>query len=174
MNKQQDYQALVEEAVNQLNQGGAFLMTGEQANPMTIGWCQWGRVWNLPICTVFVRQTRYSYELIQNGKFTVAIPALGTMKEALAYCGTHSGRNENKCEAFGLKLLPGRENGIQTLADCSIHFECETLFTAKADLDNLTDDKIRNQFYSPEREPLNGNPHTLFFGKIVAAYRTDK
>ena len=26
-------------------------------NTMTIGWCQLGRLWNLPVCTVYVRST---------------------------------------------------------------------------------------------------------------------
>lgn len=163
---------LVQESLEQLHEGGAFLMTGNPANPMTIGWCQWGRIWNVPICTVFVRKTRHSYELIQNGLFTVSVPALGTMKKELAYCGTHSGRNENKCSTLGLSLLPSTTRGVDALAGCKIHFECQVKFQAESNLDFL-DEVFRNQFYSPQKEALpDGNPHTLFFGEVLDAYRS--
>ena len=50
-------------------------------NTMTIGWCQLGRLWNLPVCTVYVRPERYTYQFMA---FTFAI------REA-AFRGDNSG-----------------------------------------------------------------------------------
>ena len=43
-------------------------------NTMTIGWCQLGRLWNLPVCTVYVRPERYTYQFMESHDyFTVSI-----------------------------------------------------------------------------------------------------
>jgi flavin reductase (DIM6/NTAB) family NADH-FMN oxidoreductase RutF len=42
-------------------------------NTMTIGWCQLGRLWNLPVCTVYVRPERYTYQFMESHDyFTVS------------------------------------------------------------------------------------------------------
>ena len=99
-----DYTDLVQEALSQLP-AGAFLVSGDEANPMTIGWGQFGVVWGKPMLTVLVRHSRYSEKLLrQNGNFTVSFPAPGTMQEALMLCGTRSGRDTDKADKFGVDL----------------------------------------------------------------------
>lgn len=167
------YQALIEQAAEQMEQGGAFLVTGEQANPMTIGWCQWGRLWNAPMCTVFVRKSRYSHELIKNGYFTVSVPAVGTMKQELAICGSKSGRDTDKLAALGLQVLPGKTPYNHGIAGCAIHFECRVCLTLEMDghLPELAEE-YRSRFYQPEANVgTDGDPHTVYFGEILAAYR---
>ena len=46
----------------------ALLTAGdrERRNTMTIGWCQAGRLWNLPVCTVYVRPERYTYQFMED------------------------------------------------------------------------------------------------------------
>ena len=169
------YETMIREAAEQVA-GGAFLMTGkEEKNPMTIGWCQWGNVWGMPICTVFVRQTRYTHGLIErDGAFTVSVPEKGAMKKELSFCGSRSGRDTDKKAQMSLTTLPAQTNGIDALAGCALHFECEVVFKLEmgSNMDALAPD-IRSRFYNPaSQEGTDGNPHTLYFGKIVSAYRT--
>ena len=159
---------LLAEAMAQVEQG-VFLMA--EGNPMTISWCEFGRVWNRPVCTVLVRQSRHTHALLeQSGRFTVSIPKAGDRKEALAYCGTRSGREVNKLEALGLSLLPARAGGADGLAGCAMHFECRVVFKLESDLRNL-DEAIRRQFYGDNQATPDGDPHTVYFGEILAAYR---
>ena len=54
----------------------ALLTAGgrESCNTMTIGWCQAGRLWNLPVCTVYVRPERYTYQFMEERDyFTVSV-----------------------------------------------------------------------------------------------------
>ena len=170
-----EYAQLVQEGMAALSHGGAFLMSGTSSpNPMTIGWCQWGRIWNEPICTVFVRPSRYSHQnMEQEGYFTVSIPCGGAMKEALGYCGRVSGREENKLQALGLSVLPAQAGGIGGLSGCGIHFECQTLMSlqmTQAQLEMLPEEARR--FYNPSQQATpDGDPHTLYFGRVLAAYR---
>ncbi|MDD3920676.1 MAG: flavin reductase, partial [Eubacteriales bacterium] len=168
------YETLIEAAAKQMEQGGAFLVTGSEANPMTIGWCQWGRLWNKPVCTVFVRQSRYSHELIENGRFTVSVPAEGTMKQELAFCGSKSGRDVNKRTSLHMQVLPSKTGGVDGIAGCAIQFECKTLLKLEMDghLPEL-DEACRSRFYNMDNENGdNGDPHTVYFAEILAAYRS--
>lgn len=172
----QPYEALMREAAEQVAGGGIFLMTGrEEKNPMTIGWCQWGNVWGMPVCTVLVRHTRHSHGLLaRDGAFTVSVPEKGAMKKELGFCGSRSGRDVDKKAELNLSTLPAQKNGIDALAGCALHFECEVVFQLEmgSNMDALAPD-IRSRFYNPAtQEGTDGNPHTLYFGRIVAAYRS--
>lgn len=167
------------EVINALNEelarDGVFLMAGKNnPNPMTIGWCQIGRLWGQPVCTVYVRPSRYSHELIENeGIFSVSIPKLGTMKDELIFCGTKSGRDVNKLNELGLCVTPNRAGGVDVLSSgCVAHIECEVIGKAELTL-GLTyiDESLKNRFYNPAKEAgESGDYHTVYYGRILGAY----
>ena len=67
----------------------ALLAAGDKSgcNAMTIGWCQAGRLWNLPVCTVYVRPERYTYQFMEkNAMFTVSVLP-ESAREAMAEIG---------------------------------------------------------------------------------------
>ena len=64
MTMQEDFGKITQETMEQLENGGAFLMTGEPVNPMTIGWLELGRSWNKPVATIFVRRSRFSCSIL--------------------------------------------------------------------------------------------------------------
>jgi len=74
---------------------GAFLtaMSDGKVNTMTISWGTIGIEWGEDVFVTLVRDSRFTKGFIDNsGKFTVTIPKDDSMKEALAICGTKSGR----------------------------------------------------------------------------------
>ena len=76
-------------------------------NTMTIGWCQLGRLWNLPVCTVYVRPERYTYQFMESHDyFTVSILP-EEAKKVTALCGGKSGRDVDKVKACGLTVRWG-------------------------------------------------------------------
>lgn len=165
-----NFMLLAAEAAKQIP-AGAFLLTGDKPNPMTIGWAQFGIVWGKPVCTVFVRKSRYSHELIEKtDTFTVSVPKLGTMKEALSLCGTKSGRDMNKLKELNLKTLPPKAGGTPALAGCEIHFECRKLWMADGDLAKITDPAVLDRFYKGHVDDA-GDPHSIYFAEVVAAYK---
>ena len=172
--KQVIFDELIAEATRQV-EAGAFLLTGgSEPNPMTIGWCQWGVIWGKPICAVFVRKSRHSYDLLQSGAFTVSVPAPGTMKKELAYCGTKSGRDVNKARELGFHFSPLGEGLVPALDGCALHFACKTLFHVDFDAEKMLTDMdagIRTRFYGKNQALENGDPHVVFYGEVVGAYR---
>ena len=86
---------------------GVLLTTksGDTANTMTIGWGTLGVEWGVPIFITFVREGRYTRELLDaSGEFTINVPYGAVDKKVLGYCGTKSGRNVNKISELGLTL----------------------------------------------------------------------
>ena len=165
----EDFKDLFKEAETQVKKG-AFLIAGD--NPMTIGWCQFGIVWGIPVCTVFVRQSRYTHKMMEGNKcFTVSIPKSDDMKEELAFCGTKSGHDFNKLQELNLALLSPKTEGMQGgIRGCAMHFECETVFKTESDLKDM-DPSILERYYGSNQATPDGDPHTVYFGKIINAYR---
>ena len=165
------FDTLFSESVTQLSRG-AFLLCGEhdtRLNPMTIGWCMFGTVWNRPMALVLVRESRYSHELMESSPvFGISVPAQGEMSEELAYCGKISGRDEDKLEKLGLRTIP-LQGGAYGLEGCKDHFACRKVFKTESDL-NFLDDTLLRRFYKDFDGQAGGDPHTLYFGEVLSAW----
>jgi len=96
-----------------------------------------------PLLMVAVKESRYTYELIGKYKeFCVSFFGREFLDRAF-YLGTHSGRNENKIEKLGLRILKGEKINTPLLKDCVSHIEC----------------KLHSK--------LKTGDHFLFIGKVV-------
>ncbi len=134
-----------------------------RANSMTIGWGLIGSVWGLPIWTVLVRPSRYTYELIdQTGDFTISVPGPG-MDKACQICGSSSGRHRDKLAQAGLKAVPSRKVLSPVIDGCVIQYECQVLHKSDLEPGTLVQ-SIRAGSYP------NGDFHRTYWGQIVAAY----
>ena len=86
---------------------GIFLTTkaGDKINSMVIGWGHLGRIWERPVFIAYVRDCRYTYEMIEkNPEFTINVPINEMNKNAFMICGTKSGRDMDKISEAGLTL----------------------------------------------------------------------
>nr|WP_243108436.1 flavin reductase family protein [Maliibacterium massiliense] len=146
---------------------GAFLnVGGESPNTMTIGWGSLGFLWGKPIATVMVRHSRHTYKLLeQAGAFTISIPAPGALVQALAYCGSHSGREGDKFAAAGLSTAPARSVDAPVVAGCAWQVECRVVYEQSME-PALLDTQLGDTWY---REP---DYHTFYYGEITAIYQT--
>ena len=68
----------------------------KSCNTMTIGWCQLGSLWSIPVCTVFVRPERYTYQFMEESRYFTVSVLPEEAKAVTAYCGTKSGRDTDK------------------------------------------------------------------------------
>lgn len=168
-----DYKDILFDACAKVRDGGAFLVVDD--NPMTIGWLQLGIVWTRPVCTVLVRQSRFTHKLLEtNDRISVCVPAPGDMKEALAYCGTRSGRDGDKCSACGIRLLPSETEGAAKHIDgCPVWLEAHIVAVTELPTSDITDKAIVAHSYGANQATPDGDPHTVYFCEIDAAYRAD-
>ena len=87
---------------------GVLLTTacGDEVNTMTIGWGTIGMEWGRPIFIAYVRESRYTKQLLErNPEFTVNIPLDSCDSEIIRLCGTKSGRDTDKITASGLSVV---------------------------------------------------------------------
>lgn len=146
---------------------GAFLTTEGRFNPMTIGWCQLGIVWGKPVCTVFVRKSRFTYGLMeQSNSFCVSVPKQGELTDALALCGSRSGRDMDKAKEAALSPIQIVEGAAPGVAGCETYYVCRKLFWADSDLNRL-DPALRARYYGANQAGPDGDPHIIFFGELL-------
>lgn len=155
-------------ATDRMSHGGVFLTVGGAVpNTMTIGWGAVGYYWNRPVFTVVVRPSRHTYGLIGEGKsFTVSVPTGDPLKQQLAFAGTASGRDGNKFEGHGLTAAPAQKVDAPIVKECGLHFECVVRLVQDMTTDRM-DGGVEKMAYP------GGDVHTMYFGEIVACYRTD-
>lgn len=144
---------------------GAFLTTAHdgKANTMTISWGSLGFIWRRPVFTVMVRPSRHTFGMIEkSGEFTVTIP-LEDMQQALALCGSKSGRDLDKFTAAGIKTMPGK-TGSTPVIDCAgFHYECKVIYKQAMNPANA-DAEVNTTCYA------TGDHHVIYYGEIVAVY----
>jgi flavin reductase (DIM6/NTAB) family NADH-FMN oxidoreductase RutF len=132
-------------------------------NVMTIGWATLGTIWAKPILTVLVRPSRFTYPLIEEvGDFTVNVPT-PELEEVVKYCGTVSGREENKLSRSSLTATPSRHVCSPIIEECVLHYECRVVHKHDLNPNALATD-IRHDFYPQE------NFHRVYYGEILAVY----
>jgi len=148
-------------------EAGAFLTVkaGEDLNTMTIGWAMIGFIWQRPVCMVAVRDSRHTFPILERAAdFTITLPT-GDQEEALALCGTRSGRELDKFQACGLKPAPAQRTLPPILDVPGTHLECRICH--RAPMDPALLDPALLELY-PARDF-----HTLTFGEITACYETE-
>jgi flavin reductase (DIM6/NTAB) family NADH-FMN oxidoreductase RutF len=155
------------EAMENLYKKGAFLTVkdGEKVNTMTISWGNIGFEWKKPIFTALVRKSRYTHEFMENaGEFTISIPSDKNLQQALAFCGTKSGRDVNKFEKCNLEITAGENVNTPVIANCGYIYECKVVYKQDMDLSLLSEEVVKASY-------PDDDDHTIYYGEIVACYK---
>lgn len=140
-----------------------------KVNSMTIGWGTLGIEWGKPLCTVFVRESRFTKELLdKNPEFTLNIPMDGDCREILKLCGTKSGRNMDKIEALGLTLEESEAVSVPGIRELPLTLECKVIYKQDQDPAAMNEDALSHYPKTPEFP--EGDFHTAYYGQIVNVY----
>ncbi len=146
----------------------ALLTAGDRdrCNPMTIGWCQVGRIWNVPTCTVYVRPERYTYRLMEEKDFFTVSVLPEERRADLQFCGTRSGRDVDKIASCGLTVRYGAGDA-PFFEEAERVLVCRKLFVQDMRPENVlpAGEEIVLPFYG-----ANGGWHRIYTGKIEEAY----
>lgn len=121
-----------------------------KSNVMAVLWRTIGELWGIPVITIAVAPSRYSFELLTKGmkEFTLNVPSEKN-EGAVDVCGSLSGRNTDKFKEAGLNIIKGKKTKVPTIENCVLSYECKIVHSC-------TSGKITS--------------HHLFFGEILAAY----
>lgn len=151
------------EPVKELS-AGMILAAGTDSsyNAMAIGWGGLGKLWGRPTMTVYVSQSRYTYEFMEsNDCFTVNVLPQSE-NEKVIYVGSHSGRDGDKIKDSGLHP-EFTELGNPRFAEANLVIECRKIYSAELDHNQAPED-IKGMYE-------NNKPHIMYVGEIVNAWK---
>lgn len=140
----------------------ALLSAGSKLkyNTMTINWGGLGVFWNKNVAYVFVRESRYTKEFLDDGEFFTVSFLDEEFRASLNYCGANSGRDtDNKFEDAA--LTPAFRHGIPYPDEANFVVMCKKMAAIEITPDTFLDPSINEKFYK------DGDYHTLYIGEII-------
>lgn len=141
----------------------ALVSAGDKAkcNTMTVSWGGVGVLWGKNVVYIFIRDSRYTKEFIDNGDlFSIAF-LNETYRDALNYCGSHSGREEDKFKAAG--LTAAFRHNIPYPDEANLVLLCHKMAAVPITEENFTNPAIMSKWYSDH------DMHTMYVGEIIEA-----
>ena len=131
----------------------------EKANTMTVSWGGVGVLWGKNVAFIFVRDSRYTKEFIDANEFFSITFLSGQYRDALNYCGSHSGRDEDKFAAAGLTLAT--RHNIPCVDEGNFVLLCEKMSATRITEDSFLLPEIKEKWYK------DGDMHTMYVAEII-------
>ena len=112
---------------------------------IALGWVM-PTSFNPPMVAISVGKTRYTHKLLSEiPEFVLCFPS-EKQKDAMIFCGTHSGKDHDKFKETGLKPVKAKYVKPPLIEGSVAAFECKVVAT------------------------LDTGDHTIFVGEILTAY----
>ncbi len=144
----------------QFDKKWALLTSGDEKsfNTMTISWGGLGTIWNKPVATVYVRQSRYTHKFMdENEYFTVSFYP-EEYKKVLGVLGSKSGRDMDKMTASGLTSVKAGES--MSFKEAEVTLVCKKLFKQSLLTENMPKD-VADTMYA------DNDIHDMYIGEVV-------
>ncbi|MDE7375092.1 MAG: DUF4468 domain-containing protein, partial [Odoribacter sp.] len=143
-----------------LSENWMLVCAGNQDNfnMMTASWGGLGHLYNKPVTFCFINPTRHTYQLLEDNDTYTLCFFTEAYREALNYCGTHSGKNEDKVKGSGLTpmLTP---SGSTAYSEAWMIIECKKLVAQSFSPEII---------FNPETKSKWGEArHKMFIGEIL-------
>ena len=152
---------LCENMFSRIGKEGALLCVRDEkrkCNAMTVSWGTFGVLWGKNVCFLFVRESRYTNELLKECD-EISLNFLGECaKKIMSYCGKTSGRNVDKISDTGLTLFS--ENGVDCISESEMIMICKKIYRSQFSKEKFADGMLYEKFYS------NGDLHDIFIFEI--------
>lgn len=131
----------------------------EKCNTMTVSWGGVGVFWGKDVAFIFIRDSRYTKEFLDNCDFfSISFPS-EQYREAMNYCGSHSGRDEDKFKAAG--LTPAFRHDIPYVDEASLVMLCSKMAAVPITEDTFIDKRIMEKWY-PDKDM-----HVMYVAEII-------
>lgn len=143
----------------------ALITAGNETeyNTMTASWGHMGVIWNKNVITVYVRPQRYTNEFMQKfDHFTLSFYP-EKYKDALTFCGRHSGRHVNKAKEAHLN--PIFEENVTYFSEAKLVFVCKKIYEDRIDPTHFLQEDIHSKY--PEKDY-----HIVYMGEVEKVYQT--
>lgn len=142
----------------------ALISAGDKnkCNTMTVSWGGVGVLWGKNVVYIFIRDSRYTKEFIDNGEFFSMSFFDEKYRDALSYCGKESGRNvDDKFKGAG--LAPAFRHNIPYPDEANLVLLCRKMAAVPITEDTFVDPQIMPKWYS------DNDMHVMYVGEIIEA-----
>ena len=127
-------------------------------NTMTASWGGVGVLWNKPVAFTFVRPQRHTFTLLEKAA-TYSLSFLPERyRDALRYCGAHSGRDGDKFAATGLSVVT--ESGTPCIEQARLVLVCRKCYAADLDAAHFCDPALLSHYKANDF-------HRQYVGEII-------
>lgn len=133
--------------------------TLELFNTMTASWGGWGVLWERNVCFSFIRPQRYTRQFMEQAHAFSLTFFAEKYRQALEFCGSHSGREVDKVVASGLTPFE-TSPGIISFAEASLILECRKIYFQDLEPTHFVEPTIAD-FYPA------GDYHRLYIGELI-------
>lgn len=130
----------------------------DTTNTMTASWGAMGVIWNKNVAFIFVRPKRYTKRFIDASQYVSLTFFDEKYRQALAYLGKVSGKDEDKITKSGLHLIEIEE--VPSFAEANT-----TIIAKKLYAQNLTPESFLDKNIIFENYPLK-DYHTMYVLEI--------
>ena len=140
----------------------ALISAGDKnkCNTMTVSWGGVGVLWGKNVVYIFIRDSRYTKEFIDNGEFFSMSFFDEKYRDALSYCGKESGRNvDDKFKGAG--LTPAFRHNIPYPDEANLVLLCRKMAAVPITEDTFVDPQIMPKWYS------DNDMHVMYVGEII-------
>lgn len=128
-------------------------------NMMTASWGGLGHLYNKPVSLCFINPARYTYQWMENGDTYTLTFYTEAYRDALDYCGHHSGKDGDKVKATGLTPIT-TPSGTKAFSEAWLIIECRKLVSQSLIPEALSDSELKTQW--------SGKPmHKMYIGEIL-------
>lgn len=142
----------------------ALISAGDKnkCNTMTVSWGGVGVLWGKNVVYIFIRDSRYTKEFIDNGEFFSMSFFDEKYRDALSYCGKESGRNvDDKFKGAG--LTPAFRHNIPYPDEANLVLLCRKMAAVPITEDTFVDPQIMPKWYS------DNDMHVMYVGEVIEA-----
>lgn len=134
-----------------------------ECNTMTASWGGVGYMWNKPIAIAVIRPQRHTFEFTEREQMLTLSFFKEEYRDALKYCGSHSGRNEDKIHNAGLSVTFTDEE-VPAITQASLVLECKKLYCDMLKEECFLDKSIIDKWYAAN------DYHKAYILEITHAY----
>lgn len=138
---------------------------GDKTNMMTASWGGVGILWNKPVATIYVRPQRYTKEFIDNEEYFSLCVLPEEYRQILNYCGTKSGRDEDKIAETKLTIDESEKAPI--FKEARLVLICKKLYAQDLTEQSFIDKSLVEKNYKAK------DFHTMYIAEIEKILTND-
>lgn len=133
--------------------------SADRFNTMTASWGGLGHLYNKPVTFCFINPARYTYQFMEKEDTYTLSFYTEAYRDALKYCGSHSGKDTDKIKASGLTPMI-TPNGSPVFSEAWLIIECRKLVSQSLIPESLGNEALRAEW--------SGKPmHKMYIGEIL-------